>query len=110
MSLDPTESRITESVEVNRPSPAVQSPNRRARRTSSNRAQRRKLRLIYFSLAALWGFLIGTAAVLFGLSLGGISLDLSPGTIVALAVSSILAVVGGMIASRAYREATRRRR
>ena len=95
-------------VEPARPS----SPRRRrqSRRAAANRTQRRRLQLVYFSLASLWGFLIGTVALLFGFSLAGRRLELSPVAIVALSASIILAVVGGMVASRAYREASRRGR
>ena len=87
------------------------SPHRRrhSRRVAS-RTQRHRLRLVYFSMASLWGFLIGTVALLFGFSLAGRRLELSPVAIVALSASIVLAVVGGMVASRAYREASRRGR
>lgn len=75
-----------------------------------SRAQRRRLQLVYFSLASLWGFLIGTVTLLFGFSLSGRRLELSPVAIIALSAAIVLAVVGGMVASRAYREATRRGR
>ncbi len=76
----------------------------------ASRTQRRRLQFFYFSLASLWGFLIGTVALLFGFSLAGRRLELSPVAIVALSASIVLAVVGGMVASRAYREASRRGR
>ena len=82
---------------------------RRSRRAASNNSQRRRLRLVYFSLASLWGFLIGTATLLFGFSLGGVRVDLSPAAIIAMSAAVILAVVGGGVASRAYREASRRK-
>ena len=90
-------------------------PSARPRRKNSRQAgasshQRRWRRLVYFSLASLWGFLIGTATLLYGFSLAGHRLELSPVAIVALSASIILAVVGGLVASRAYREASRRGR
>ena len=51
---------------------------------------------------------MGTVTLLFGLSLAGRRLDLSPIAIIALSAAAIIAVIGGMVASRAYREATRR--
>jgi hypothetical protein len=66
------------------------------------------MRSLYFSLAALWGFLIGSGALLIGFSATGARLHLGGGPLAALAAASILAVVGGMVAARAYREATRR--
>ncbi|NIM00410.1 MAG: hypothetical protein GTN89_06005, partial [Acidobacteria bacterium] len=64
----------------------------------------------YFSLASLWGFLMGTVTLLFGFTLGGKRLDMSPVAIVAMSAAIVVAIVGGIVASRAYREATRRRR
>lgn len=61
-------------------------------------------------MASLWGFLIGTATLLFGFSLSGRQLELTPVAIVAMSAAVVLAVVGGMVASRAYREASRRGR
>lgn len=83
---------------------------RQSRRAASNRSQRRRLRLVYFSLASLWGFLMGTVTILFGFTLGGRRLELSPVAIVAMSAAIVLAIVGGMVASRAYREASRRDR
>ena len=83
---------------------------RQSRRAASSRAQRRRLQLVYFSLASLWGFLMGTVTLLFGFSLGGRQLDLSPVAIVAMSAAIVLAIVGGVVASRAYREASRRGR
>lgn len=96
-----------------RPEPSDKPPLRsrrgRSPRAAANNSQRRRLRLFYFSLASLWGFLIGTATLLFGFSLGGTRLDLSPVAIVSMTAAVVLAVFGGMIAARAYREASRRR-
>ncbi len=91
-------------------SPASPRRRRHSRRAVASRVQRRRLQLVYFSLASLWGFLIGTVALLFGFSLTGRRLELSPVAIVAMSASIVLAIVGGMIASRAYREAARRDR
>jgi len=95
-------------VETARPS----SPRRRrhSRRALASRTQRRRLQFVYFSLASLWGFLIGTVALLFGFSLTGRRLALSPVAIAAMVASIVLAIVGGIVASRAYREASRRGR
>jgi uncharacterized membrane protein YccC len=60
-------------------------------------------------LASLWGFLIGTATILFGFSIAGQPLDLSPVAIVAMAAAVVIAIVGGFVASRAYRDASNRR-
>lgn len=80
------------------------------RQAAAGGHQRRWRRLLYFSLASLWGFLIGTATLLYGFSLAGHHLEPSPVAIVAMSAAVVLAVVGGVITSRAYREATRRGR
>ena len=90
--------------------PTLPRRRRQSRRANSTRNQRRRLRLVYFSLASLWGFLVGTVTLLFGFSLSGRRLELSPVAIVAMSAAIVLAVVGGMVASRAYREASRRDR
>ncbi len=90
--------------------PSTPRRRRHSRRAAASRTQRRRLQLVYFSLASLWGFLIGTVALLFGFSLAGRRLELSPVALVTLSASIVLAVVGGMVASRAYREASRRGR
>ena len=97
-----------ENVSLETAPAATRRPRRQSRRATASRSQRHRLQLVYFSLASLWGFLLGTAALLFGLSLTGRRLDLSPVAIVAMSAAVILAVVGGMVASRAYREASRR--
>ena len=90
--------------------PSVRRGRRNSRQATSDRNQRRRLQRVYFSLASLWGFLIGTATLLFGFSLSGRQLELNPVAIVAMSAAVVLAVVGGMVASRAYREASRRGR
>ncbi len=90
--------------------PSVRRRRRNSRQATASSNQRHRLRLVYFSLASLWGFLIGTATLLFGFSLGGRRLELSPVAIVAMSAAVVLAVVGGVVASRAYREASRRGR
>ncbi len=88
--------------------PAQPRRRRHSRRAAANRSQRRRLQFVYFSLASLWGFLMGTVTLLFGFSLGGRQLELSPVAIVAMSAAVVLAIVGGMVASRAYRDASRR--
>ena len=102
---------ITGSPSVETTIPASRPRRRRkSRQASAGRTQRRRLQLVYFSLASLWGFLIGTVTLLFGFSLAGNRLDLSPVAIIAMSGAILLAIVGGMVASRAYREASRRNR
>jgi hypothetical protein len=97
-----------------RPSDASESASRRRRRRSpsqvSTRTVRRRLRALYFSLAALWGFLAGTAAVLIGLTTAGRSPGLAPRSVMIVAGAAVLSLVGGLVVAAAYRSATRRYR
>ena len=83
---------------------------RRKRRTSSKVASKthRRLQLLYFALATVWGFVVGTAAILVGLSHVGKPISLDPTIGVVLLVACVVAVVGGLIAAAAYRDVIRR--
>jgi hypothetical protein len=78
----------------------------RRRRSSTRKDTRGRLRKLYFCLAAAWGFLIGTGAVLVGLAALGRPLHLGPVLAVVLGAAGVLAVAGGLIASIAYRDAS----
>jgi hypothetical protein len=71
---------------------------------------RRRLRTLYFSLAALWGFLAGTGAVLIALTTVGRPAGLAARGLIFVAGAAVLAVVGGLVAAAAYRSASRRYR
>lgn len=88
------------------------SPARRAKRSSRSAQQRSRTRLrrLYFSLAAIWGFLVGTGAILGGLAARGRPLRLDPIVAVLLLAAGGMALIGGIIAAAAYREARRRQR
>jgi hypothetical protein len=73
------------------------------------RSSYRSLRLFYFYIAALWGFVAGVAGVAVALALAGNPLGVHPTLIVALVPFAGFAVAGGAVASIAYREARRRR-
>ena len=83
---------------------------RRSRTTarSSARTRRRRLRAVYFSLAALWGFLAGTGAVLVGLVAVGRPTGMGARGGICVACAAVVALLGGLIAAMAYRSATRR--
>ncbi|HEX4823531.1 MAG TPA: hypothetical protein VFV19_04435 [Candidatus Polarisedimenticolaceae bacterium] len=68
-----------------------------------------RIRVTYFSAAALWGFLVGILALLAAMQAEGAA-SARPGLNVAgyLAPAAIIAVIGGAVISRAYREAKRR--
>jgi len=81
--------------------------SRRARRTV--RSSYRSLRLFYFYIAAVWGFVIGVAGLAVALALAGSPVGLHPMLIVTLVPFAGFALAGGAVASIAYREARRRR-
>jgi hypothetical protein len=64
---------------------------------------------VFFAGAAAWGFLIGSAAILVGLAATGNRAEVGAPTWMTLALALVVAVLGGLVASRAYREAASRR-
>jgi len=66
--------------------------------------------MVYFSLAAMWGFLAGSGAVLVGLSTMGQRVSLGRAGVLFLATAALLAVIGGIVVSAGYRAASRRYR
>jgi hypothetical protein len=82
-------------------------PRKRVGHRSSRHAasrRRRRLRIVYFTLASVWGFMTGTAAILGSLAAAGRPLTLGPRVGTVLAVSIFVALFGGFVAARAYRE------
>ena len=73
------------------------------------RSSYRSLRLFYFYLAALWGFVVGVAGLTMALALAGSPVEFAPTVVFALVPSAGFALAGGAVASIAYREARRRR-
>ena len=70
--------------------------------------RRRRLRLVYFTLASGWGFAAGSVAGLAGFNTVGNPIRFDSGLGVTLGVAAAIAIVGGVIVSLAYREAVRR--
>lgn len=70
----------------------------------------RRLRRFFFALAAIWGFGAGAAGIAAGLRLGGVPFSVDAKVWLALLAGGLAAVVGGIIASEAYRESRHRRR
>jgi hypothetical protein len=66
------------------------------------------LRAIYFSLAAFWGFVAGSGAVIASQTLTGGPLPIGGTLLVSLALAALLSLIGAMLAAAAYREAVRR--
>ena len=78
-------------------------------RHGSARSKGGRLRVTYFSVAALWGFLVGIVALLVALQAEGFAAI--PGgltTVEYLVPAAAVAVVGGVVVARAYRDAKRR--
>ena len=66
------------------------------------------MRRIFFGAAAVWGFLTGTGAVIIGLAAAGQVPLVGPGLLAAIAVALVVAVLGGLLVARAYRDAASR--
>ena len=64
---------------------------------------------MFFAVAAVWGFLAGVAAILIGLAAAG--RPAAGGTMLWLAILAalVVAVLGAMVAARAYRDVVSRR-
>lgn len=72
------------------------------------RRSRGRRRMAFFALAAAWGFLSGSSAVLVGLTLLGRPAYLARPLALSLGVAALAALAGGMVVAAAYRENTRR--
>lgn len=65
--------------------------------------------MLYFGLSSVWGFLAGSVAVLVAFDAVGHPITLRGELGTALSIAAVLAVVGGVIVSMAYRELAGRR-
>lgn len=91
--------------------PEVESDRRRRRRRSprhdrrqSSGSRREKLRLLFFSLASVWGFVTGAVATLASVSAEPRP-TVGPSLALVLVGAIVVAVLGGVVAARAYRNA-----
>jgi len=80
------------------------------RRRGEGLSRHGRLRLIFFSVASIWGFLIGTAAVLGALIIQDPGFSIAPTLAAALAVAALVALAGGLVAARVYRHRVAPRR
>jgi len=62
--------------------------------------------VVYFALASTWGFLSGTVGLLIVSGMVGRPLGLKPVVLSALGIAGVLAIAGGAVAARAYRDAS----
>jgi len=70
----------------------------------------RRLRMIYFGAAAVWGFTAGVGGFLVGLAVDGASAPAGWAATLALVPAAVVALGGAGIIAGAYQEAKRRRR
>jgi hypothetical protein len=84
----------------------VEVPRRRAGDAIS--ASRR--RLVYFCLAALWGYLLGIGVLAAAMSRIDVRVPLEGGVLAWLLTGALLGLAGGLIVAGAYKEARRRHR
>jgi hypothetical protein len=64
-----------------------------------------RLRIVFFSLAALWGFLLGALTVGVTLQLTEPGLAIHPLVVLAILPGAGLAIAGGAVSAAAYRQA-----
>jgi hypothetical protein len=63
---------------------------------------------VYFTLASVWGFLSGCVGLLAGIGVAARPPLLDSFLAVSFLTAGLVAVGGGIVASRAYREASRK--
>jgi len=82
--------------------------------TSGSRARHRSdhgiQRLFFFSLASIWGFIVGVAGLLAAMSAAGQPVQLHSGAILGLIPALVLAAAGAVVMAGAYKESKRRSR
>ena len=83
---------------------------RRSKRKSRSRsaAARKRLRVLYFTLASAWGFTAGTVAVLACFRTSGKQWRVDTSSLALLAGAGLLALIGGIVAALAYHDASKR--
>jgi hypothetical protein len=78
------------------------------RRSSSLKARHSRLRLLFFGLSSLWGFLMGVAALLCCMKQSGSQIAVGPPLFGFLLGAGLVAVVGGLLAAMVYKDAVKR--
>jgi hypothetical protein len=78
---------------------------RRRRRAESQQARlrHRRMRFIFFGIAALWGFTLGCIVLFAGLAVSEPTFRLGAGLAILLLLAAIVAVAGGQFVAIAYR-------
>ncbi|MBD3868541.1 MAG: hypothetical protein IFK94_10500 [Acidobacteria bacterium] len=72
------------------------------------RSRRARLRIGFFLATAIWGFILGAGFLAVGMSLSNVSIPRDGSTVGLLGAGILFAVVGGLLASKAYRESRNR--
>jgi MFS family permease len=72
-------------------------------RYSPGRSRHRRLRLFYFAVASIWGFVIGSTAVIGAAVLEQPGFRVGPIFALALGLAALVAAGGGLVAARVYR-------
>ena len=73
------------------------------RRPRSPRGSSSRLRMLFFVMASLWGFIVGAGLIVPALFAGGRLLPSRPLVAMLILSGALLAVLGGALASVAYR-------
>jgi hypothetical protein len=67
-------------------------------------------RLMFFTLASVWGFIAGVAGLLAAMSAAGQPVQPSAAAVMGLTPAFVLAAGGGLVIAAAYKESKRRAR
>ena len=89
-------------------------PTRRREYNAASSSRHRKgsmaRRLFFFSLASVWGFVVGVAGLLAAFSASGQPVHPGDGVVSRLVPALVAALAGGFVVAFAYRESKRRSR
>lgn len=80
------------------------------RHIASPRVAASRLRVTFFVLAALWGFILGVGAFAAALAISGRRADVNASVLGYVVPGALVAMAGGIVASKAYREVRERMR
>jgi hypothetical protein len=79
-------------------------------RDHAHHVSSRRLRLGYFGVAALWGFIVGTGGILVALQAGGqVFVPSAAGVLTYAVLGAAVAIGGSVVIASAYQESRRRR-
>jgi ATP/ADP translocase len=96
--------------DAGRKSESRSTPQYTARSATRHRSNSSIRRLVFFTLASVWGFIAGVTGVLIALAAAGEAVEARPAIIAGLVPALLLAMAGGLIVAAAYRESKTRSR